>query len=127
MILVDTNILIDYYRSRTSPLAEKIDSMNVAICGPVKTELLHGSKSEDETDKILGFFKSFHQIPIDEYDWEFIGIIMNNLRNCGFKLPVTDVLIAYTAMKHDIPVWTKDRHFKHIQSLYTELKLYEPS
>lgn len=127
MILIDTNILIDYWKTPDELIKLNVTPQKFAICGPVKTELLHGSKSEDETDKILGFFKSFHQIPIDEYDWEFIGIIMNNLRNCGFKLPVTDVLIAYTAMKHDIPVWTKDRHFKHIQSLYTELKLYEPS
>lgn len=127
MILIDTNILIDYWKTPDELIKLNVTPQKFAICGPVKTELLHGSKSEDETDKILGFLKSFHQIPIDEYDWEFIGIIMNNLRNCGFKLPVTDVLIAYTAMKHDIPVWTKDRHFKHIQSLYTELKLYEPS
>ena len=30
MILVDSNILIDYYRSRNSELAKKIDSMPIA-------------------------------------------------------------------------------------------------
>ena len=39
MILVDTNILIDYYKSRNSEIANIIDSTDVAICGVVKTEL----------------------------------------------------------------------------------------
>ena len=41
MILIDSNILIDYYRNRKSELAKKIDSMKIAICGVVKSEVLH--------------------------------------------------------------------------------------
>ena len=53
MILVDSNILIDYYRDRNSELAKKIDSMQIGVCGVVKSEVLHGAKNYDEVDIIL--------------------------------------------------------------------------
>ncbi len=43
----------------------------------------------------------------------------------GYSIPLTDPLIAYLAIKYDIPVWTKDNHFKLIQAVYPELKLYQ--
>ena len=52
MILVDSNILIDYYRDRKSELAKKIDSMQIGICGVVKSEVLHGAKNYDEVDNV---------------------------------------------------------------------------
>ena len=127
MILVDTNILIDYYRSRDSELAKKIDSMDIAICGAVKTEVLHGALDDNEIDNIIRSFMGFELKVTDEYDWEFTGIMLQTLRQNGYQIPVTDAIIAYTAMKYDIPLWTKDHHFKLMQAVYPELKLYEES
>ena len=118
MILFDTNVLIDFWRKPEELLKFKKTSEKFAICGPVKTELLHSSKNDDEIDKMLNFFTTFELIPLDEYDFEFAGIMLNTLKHRGFALPVMDVLIAYTAIKHNIPLWTKDSHFKHIQALY---------
>lgn len=125
MILADSNILIEYFRSRKSPLAKKIDSMSIGICGPVRTELLHGAKNDKEADNILAAFKTFEPVYIDEYDWDVTGLMLQTMKKCGFSVPVTDALIAYTAMKYDIPLWTRDAHFKIIQAVYPELKLYE--
>lgn len=125
MILVDTNILIDYYRSRDSELAKRIDSEQIAICGPVRTEILHGAKSNDEIDNMISSFTTFELITIDEYDWDFTGIMLQTIKQNGFTIPVTDALIAYIGIKYDIPIWTKDHHFKFIQAVYPELKLYE--
>jgi len=125
MILVDTNILIDYLRAENPELNKHFDSISIGICGIVKTELLHGAKDVDEADRLLGFFQSFNLVPIDEYDWEFTGLMLQNIKKNGLTIPLTDVLIAYLGMKYDIPVWTKDHHFRLIQSLYPELRLYE--
>ncbi|MBQ0003220.1 MAG: hypothetical protein KBT21_06750 [Treponema sp.] len=70
-------------------------------------------------------FTSFELITIDEYEWEFSGLMLQTIRQQGFTLPVTDVLIDYLAIKYDIPVWTRDKNFTVIKAIYPELKLYE--
>lgn len=124
MILCDTNILIDYWRKPTELLKLNISKDKHSICGVVKSELLHGAMDDDEADRMIGFFQSFNLITIDEYDWEFSGLMLRTLRSQGFTVPVTDALIAYIGIKYDIPVWTKDHHFRIIQSIYPELRLY---
>lgn len=124
MILADTNIFIDYFRCQDSDFADKFDSLEIGICGIVKSELLHGARNDDEIDNMINAFTSFDLITIDEYDWEFSGLMLQRLRSQGFTVPVTDALIAYIGIKYDIPVWTKDHHFRIIQSIYPELRLY---
>lgn len=125
MILADTNILIDYFRGSDSAFNKKFDSLEIGICGIVKSELLHGAKTDDEANNMIKTFTSFDLITIDEYDWEFSGLMLQSIRSQGFSIPVTDALIAYLGIKYDIPVWTKDHHFRYIQAIYPELKLYE--
>lgn len=125
MILLDSNILIDYWRKPEELLKLNISKDKHSICGVVKSELLHGAKDDEEADRMLGFFQSFNLITVDEYDWEFSGMMLQNFRQEGYSIPVTDALIAYLGIKYDIPVWTKDYHFKLIQAVYPELKLYE--
>jgi len=125
MILADTNIIIDYFNSADKDLVTHFDSLNIGICGVVKAELLHGAKTDNEADEMIKTFRSFELVTIDEYDWEFSGLMLQTIRKNGFTIPVTDALIAYLGIKYDAPVWTKDHHFKVIQAVYPELKLYE--
>lgn len=125
MILLDSNILIDYWRKPEELLKLNISKDKHSICGVVKSELLHGAKDDEEADRMLGFFQSFNLVTVDEYDWEFSGLMLQNFRQEVYSIPVTDVLIAYLGIKYDIPVWTKDHNFKLIQAVYPELKLYE--
>ncbi|MBR1614641.1 MAG: hypothetical protein IJ673_04090 [Treponema sp.] len=45
MILADTNIMVDYFRSRNSDLAVKVDSLSIALCGPARAEILQGART----------------------------------------------------------------------------------
>ena len=126
MILVDSNILIDYYRSRDSKLAKMIDSMPIAICGVVKSEVLHGARTNEEIDDILHSFTTFDLLYTDEYDFEGVGFMLQTLRENGATVPLADVMIAFCAMKYDVPLWTRDGHFRLIQGLYPELAFFFP-
>ncbi|MBO4320188.1 MAG: PIN domain-containing protein [Treponema sp.] len=126
MILADTNILIDYYRDRNSELPKKIDSMPIAICGVVKSEVLHGARTNEEIDDMLASFMTFDLLHTDEYDFEGVGFILKTLREVGFTLPFADVMIAFCAMKYNVPLWTRDTHFRMIQGIYPELEFYHP-
>ncbi len=125
MILADTNIFIDYFRGSDSDFITKFNSLDIGLCGIVKTELLHGARTDDEADNLIKAFTAFELITIDEYDWEFSGLLLQTIRTQGISVPVTDALIAYLGIKYDIPVWTKDHHFRYIQAVYPELQLYE--
>lgn len=125
MILPDTNILIDFWRNPEKMQNVNINPNDFAISGPIKTELLQGAKDDDDFDAILHFFEGFRLLITDEYDYEYTGLLLQTLRKQGIQLPMTDALIAYTAIKYDVPLWTKDKHFKYIQAIYPELKLFE--
>ena len=124
MILADSNIIIEYFRSRNSELSEKIDSMDIAVCGVIRTELLQGARNDKETDSLLEALNTFDTLPGDEYDWDGIGFMLQTMRSHGYTFPLADAIIAFTAIKYDIPLWTGDKHFKFIQGFYPELKLY---
>ena len=124
MILADTNVLIEYFRARTSALAQKIDALPIAICGVVKAEVLHGARNDTEFDGMIQAFRTFENLITDEYDWEFTGLLLRTLRTNGIQVPLADALIAYSALKYDVPLWTHDTHFELIKRIYPELELY---
>lgn len=126
MILFDTNVLIDYWRKPQELLELDITPDKFSICGVVKAELLHGARSDEEIDDILRFFNSFNLLATDEYDFEGIGLMLQNLRANGVSVPLADVMIAFSAIKYDVPLWTRDGHFRLIQGLYPELAFYNP-
>lgn len=125
MVLADSNIMIEYFRSRNSELANKIDTMDIALCGVVRAEIIHGARTEQEIDNYLEAFNTFEKPMYDDYDWEGAGFILQTMRSNGFQIPFSDAVIAFIAMKYDIPLWTRDTHFLLIQGYYPELKLYE--
>lgn len=126
MILFDTNILIDYFRKPSELLKLNITPDKYAICGVVKSELLHGARSSDEINDMLSLFNSFTLLHTDEYDFEGVGFMLQTLRANGTSLPLADVMIAFSAIKYDVPLWTRDGHFRLIQGLYPELEFYFP-
>ncbi|MBP5442782.1 MAG: PIN domain-containing protein [Treponema sp.] len=126
MILFDSNVLIDYWRKPKELLKLNITPDKFAICGVVKSELLHGARTNEEIDDILHFFHSFNLLHTDEYDFEGVGFMLQTLRENGVSVPFADVMIAFCAMKYDALLWTRDGHFRLIQGLYPELGFYFP-
>ena len=52
MILVDTNIIIDFWNNPTAASAKIFSENDIALCGVIKTELLRGSKSANDFAQI---------------------------------------------------------------------------
>ena len=48
MILVDTNVIIDFWDKPTEEVKKVFEENEIAVCGVVKTELLRGSSSEEQ-------------------------------------------------------------------------------
>ena len=126
MILVDTNIIIDFWNNPKAA-AEKIFSENdIAICGVIKTELLRGSQSADDFAQIQMSLADFYYLNFAENDWVALAKQFITLKKHGLVVPFQDAMIAFLAIKYDCEVWTNDKHFKLMQTAIPQLKLFSP-
>ena len=125
MILVDTNIIIDFWKN---PDREKTDIFNnneIAICPVTMVELVHGAKSEKQKMKIKEALRELNMLPIDEETWDFFGDLLYTLKTSGVTVPFQDALVAAVAIKNNCLLWTNDKHFPMISAVVSGLELFE--
>lgn len=125
MILVDTNIIIDFWKRPTEKAQKIFENEEISICGITEAELIHGAKSEKEINLIIEALEDFNLFEISENDWIEIGKLLNKVKKKGISVPFQDTVIAYLAIKNSSELWTNDKHFKMIQSEIKELKIFE--
>lgn len=124
MVLVDTNIIIGFWRKRDSSMERIFLTEDVAVCGVVKAELMHGARSKEDVERIMAALSPFPCLDMEKGDWDKLGRNLYELRSHGITLPFQDVLIATIAISNDAQVWTNDLHFARIREIVPELRLY---
>ena len=125
MILADSCVIIDYLRNPT-PEAKKIFSQKeIAICGVVKAEILRGAASSSRFSKLEKALECFENIPFVEEYWADLAQMLNNLKSQGVLVPFQDAMIALLAIKTGALLWTADKHFQLIKSVYPRLGLFK--
>ena len=125
MILIDTNIVIDFWKTGNEEIKSVIMKSPVYICGVVKAELCHGARNEKDLSSILNALSSFPEIDITNRLWETIGRNLFELRISGITVPFQDVIIATLAIENSLMVWTNDKHFFQIQSVIKDLLIFD--
>ena len=123
MVLADTNVIIDYWKNPDDRMTEIFNNEDIAVCGIVEAELIHGARSEKEIESIKEAISCFEMLSYS-CNWEKLGRMLNKLRSAGVTLPFTDAMIAQIAIDFNVELLTRDNHFKLIQSVFPELKLY---
>jgi predicted nucleic acid-binding protein len=124
MILIDTNIIIDFWKSGDEDIKSVILNFPVYICGVVKAELCHGARNEKDLTRILRSLSSFPEVDIKDRLWETVGKNLYKLRIKGVTVPFQDVIIATIAMENSLMVWTNDKHINQIQSVLKDLQVF---
>ena len=125
MILVDTNIIIDFWDAPTERARKIFEQNEIAVCGVIKTELLRGSNSEKQFSLMEAALKDFSYLPFAENDWLPLAKQFITLRQNGLAVPFQDAMIAYLSIKNDCEVWTNDKHFRLMQTVLPRLKLLD--
>ena len=125
MILADTNIIIDFWRNPDEKSAHVFRTEDVAICGVVKAELLHGARSTEDYQRIVLALADFPCVEMRETDWGSLGSYLYRLRTHGVTVPFQDAIIATLAISNKASVWTNDKHFTSMKSVLPELQIYE--
>jgi predicted nucleic acid-binding protein len=117
MILVDTSAWVEFFRGR-GPLAGAVESLletnDVALCGPVVTELRRGLHSRDR-GKVMPLLQACHLLEQPPSLWEDAGELGFAARRRGATVKSLDLLIAAYALSHSVPLLTKDRDFSALR------------
>ncbi len=84
MILVDTNVIIDFWDKPTEASKKVFEENEIATCGVIKAELLRGSYSEKQFSQMKEALDGFTYISFSENDWielskQFIVLKQNGL------------------------------------------------
>ena len=121
VVLVDTSILIDYYRKSDKSKSIWIDLVRegytFAVSAITKYEIYSGA-----TENQLAFwdtvFRSMTNLPFDEACVHSAVLINAVLKRKRKKIGIADLFIAATAMSHQLPVATLNRkHFERVDDL----------
>ena len=127
MILVDISAWI--FALRRNPflkLKSRIDHLleidNVFIVGMVRLELLGGTKTKEEFDRLKNRLDALYEISTDAKLWSSAGQLAFDLQRKGLTIPSTDILIASAAIQCNTILLHADSHFDLIAG-QTELKV----
>ena len=120
-ILIDTSVWIEYFRSKSSSVAQKVDRIleedEIYIPKIIIAELMQGSKSTKELSIIEDFFDAFHIIDQKEDSWIKAGSLSYKLKKKGKNINLFDCYIVVIAQEYGCIIFSLNRHFKEMQSL----------
>ena len=125
MIFLDSSVVIDFTRGTDAKLQVLFGTLNLALCGIVRAEVLAGSRSAKDRSTLVAILDGVTQVSIAESMWNAVGDNLATLRRGGVTVPFPDVVIATVAMAHDLELWTRDVQFSHIQRVLPALKLFQ--
>lgn len=118
MILVDTSAWIEFFHGR-EPVAGIVDQTleadDVAVCGPVLTELRRGLRTPAERRRVLPLLSGCHLLAQPPSLWEEAGDLGFALARRGASVRTLDLLIAAYALSHSVPLLTTDADFARMR------------
>lgn len=125
MILVDTTVVIHYFRTASRPVQAVLDTGQAAICGVTGAEVLHGARTPADMERPLDAMDALPEVAIGPEIWDDLGRNLNTLRSRGVAVPFSDALIATLAARYGLELWTYDAHFDLICSALPALRLFD--
>jgi predicted nucleic acid-binding protein len=88
-----------------------LEADEVALCGPIITELRRGLRSRTERLRVLPLLNGCHHLDQPPRLWEEAGELGYLLGRRGVAVKSLDLLIATYALTHAVPVLTLDADF----------------
>jgi predicted nucleic acid-binding protein len=113
MNLLDTDIIIEMLRKRRHEVG--------AISIITLTEVLRGLEARKRARVKELLEESFNLLNLDNKVIETYCNLYQKLKREGTLLPDADLLIAATAMSHNMMLKTKNEHFKRLRHLGLKL------
>lgn len=120
-MLLDTNIVIDFFKGNQHILNVFQQQSSLFIAVPVLGELLLGAfrsvnsmTKRKEIEYLLSKCSVLHS---DNMTAERYASVKSALLQKGRPIPDNDIWIAATALQHNLPLFTSDAHFREVDGL----------
>ncbi len=126
--LLDTNVVIDLGRQRNIVLMSRVSGTStdeLAISSISLGELYYGEQRVGVPSRSLLALNSFLApvavLPFGHREASFYGLVRADLERKGMTIGAHDLMIAATALAHDITLVTRDTSdFSRVQDLRIE-------
>ncbi|MDP2720374.1 MAG: type II toxin-antitoxin system VapC family toxin [bacterium] len=121
--LIDANIIIDHLKGKPSKvsLLQSIGSQglctSVISVGEILEGLVGQPKEEQRRGDLETFLKATKLLDIDRKIVEMFARVRSNLRSRGKLIENFDILIAATALAHNLVLVTVDKDFEKVEGL----------
>jgi predicted nucleic acid-binding protein len=125
LFLIDTSVWIRALRRPPNPaVMERVSGLvaakAAATCGPIVQEVLGGTVTEAEFNRLDKNLRGVAYLPMSDEDWRTAARLMFHLRRHGRTIPGTDLCIAAIAQRCDTVLVHADRHYEEISSFTRE-------
>ena len=115
MILIDTSAWIEFLRDTGSPVCDRVESLldaEMAICHPVRMEVLAGARDEYHLERLRRLLARAVTVPVTPADYDDAASLFRRCRRQGETIRrLTDCLIAAVAIRVDTPILHCDAEF----------------
>ncbi len=129
MILIDTSAWIEFLRDTGSPACRAVDELldgDIAVCDPIRMELLAGARDELHLDDLRGLLARAEIVNTTPADYETAASLYRACRRQGETVRrLTDCLIAAAAIAARTPILHADADFD-ILARHTPLEVVTP-
>lgn len=129
MILIDTSAWIEFLRDTGSPACRAVDELldgDIAVCDPIRMELLAGTRDELHLDDLRGLLARAEIVNTTPADYETAASLYRACRRQGETVRrLTDCLIAAAAIAARTPILHADADFD-ILARHTPLEVVTP-
>jgi len=118
-VIIDTSAWIDSFRSKTDKsfsllVKDLILKNRVLMPGIIQTELLRGTKTKNEFNRLSDLLKGITYLPVAEEFWGRLSEFSYQLFRKGINAPLTDSYIALLCIENKVPLLHHDKHFELI-------------
>jgi predicted nucleic acid-binding protein len=132
MIIVDTSILIGYFKGMEISPYDRMDfiidnDIPYGINNHIYLELLQGSKNESEYEILKEYLSSlpFYELKYGQRSYENTARLYMQCREHGITIRSTiDLIIAETALENNLYILHNDNDYTNMAKVIAELKIY---
>lgn len=128
-VIVDTSAWIDSFRSSANQslsllVKDLILQDRILLPGIIRAELLRGTKTKKEFNRLTELLRGLTYLPVPEEFWEKLSAFSFDLFRKGIAVPLVDTYIALVCLENHASILHRDKHFDMI-ALKTSLKIFK--
>lgn len=87
------------------------------MTGVVLAEVIQGVREPEAAAALATYLQRLPYVEADKDTWTRAGELSYRLRRQGRAIPLTDLVVAAIALKHDHHLYAVDEHFQRVPDL----------